>query len=215
MAARVECIVTSGTISGDDDGREVENNNWLVGDDEEVIVIDAGHDARAILAGVGDREVLAVICTHGLADHVGAARDVAERDDAPVALHPRDQILWDAVYPEEAPDIEIEDGGVFEVAGEELRVLFTPGHTAGGVSLYAPDLGVVFSGATLGENGPGEVEGSHGDFPTLLTSIGEQLLTLPGETRVLPARGAETTIDAQDKDFDSWVSDGGPGAEGS
>lgn len=210
MAARVECVVTSGSVSGAGGEHEVENNNWLVGDDEEVVVVDAGHDARAILAAVDDREVLAVICTHGLADHVRAAREVAERDDAPVALHPRDQILWDVVYPEEAPDIEIEDGGVFEVAGEQLRVLYTPGHTAGGVSLYAPELGVVFSGSTLGENGPGEVEGSHGDFPTLLTSIGEQLLTLPGETRVLPARGEETTIEAQDKSFDSWVSDGGP-----
>lgn len=205
MTARVECVVTSGVVSGDGDSREIETNNWLVGDDDEVVVIDSGHDAAAILSAVGDREVLAVICTHGLPEHVNAAVEVAGRDEAPVALHPRDQVLWDAVYPDDAPDIGIEQGGIFEVAGHQLEVLHTPGRTAGGVSLYAAELGAVFTGATLGKAGPGEVDGARGDFPTQLTSIGEQLLTLPGETRVLPARGEETTIEAQDRDFDSWV----------
>lgn len=215
MTARVERVVTSGTISGGDEGRKVDNNNWIVGDDDEVIVVDSGHDADAVRSAIGDREVLAVICTHGLSDHVNAALAVAERDEAPIGLHPRDRVLWDAVHPDDVPDIEIEHGGMFEVAGEQLAVLHTPGYTAGGVSLYAAGLGVVFSGSTLGENGPGEVQGRYGDFPTLLTSIGEQLLTLPGDTRVLPAHGEETTIEAQDQDFDSWVSDGGADDAGS
>lgn len=213
MTARVECLVTSGVTSGDHESRKVETNNWLVGDDDEVVVVDAGHDAAAILSAIGDREVLAVICTHGLAEHVNAALEVAERDEAPVALHPRDQVLWDAVYPDDAPDIEIEHGGVFEIAGQQLEVLHTPGRTAGGVSLYAPELGAVFTGATLGKSGPGDLDGSRGDFPTLLTSIGEQLLTLPGETRVLPAHGEETTVEAQDRDFDNWVA-GDEGTDG-
>ena len=54
-------------------------NAWIVGDDEEVIVIDPGPDAAGLLDAVGDREVLAVICTHGHADHVAAALEVAER----------------------------------------------------------------------------------------------------------------------------------------
>lgn len=208
MTARVECVATSGPVeevagAGE---REVETNVWIVGDDEEAIVIDAAHDASAILAAVGDREVLAVIGTHGHAGYVNAAVEVAQRDEALIALHPRDRMLWDVMHPDRAPDIEIEEGGILEVAGEQLTVLHTPGHTPGGVSLRAPGLEAVFSGGTLGKEGPGSAEGSYGDFPTLLTSIGEQLLSLPRDTRVLPARGEETTVEEQDEDFDRWVS---------
>lgn len=205
MTARVERVVTSGALSHEEGSPRVENNVWVVGDDDEVFVIDPGHDAGAILSAVGDREILAVVCTHGHSDHVNAALEVAERDEAPIALHPRDRVLWDGVYDDEVPDIDIEHGGVFQVAGTELQVLHTPGHTPGGVSLYGPEVGAVFAGDTLGKDGPGGVEGSSGDYPTLLTSIGEQLLTLPGETRVLPGHGEETTVAAEDDKFDEWV----------
>src|SRR5437667_10155076 len=85
-------------------------NSWIVGDDEEVIVIDPGADAAGLLDAVGDREVLAVICTHGHADHVAAALEVAERDEAPVALHPRDRLLWRDAYPHEAGHTEMAHG---------------------------------------------------------------------------------------------------------
>src|SRR5215470_4296381 len=104
-------------------------NAWIVGDDEEVIVIDPGSDAARLLDVVGDREVLAVICTHGHADHVAGALEVAERDEAPVALHPRDRPLWREAHPDEDADIEVEDGGVFEVADVQLEVIHAPGHT--------------------------------------------------------------------------------------
>ena len=69
-------------------------NTWIVGDDDEVIVIDPGESADAVLNVVGQREVLAVICTHGHARHVAAAFDVASRDEAPVALHNADRLSW-------------------------------------------------------------------------------------------------------------------------
>lgn len=200
MSARVELVTPSEQETG--------TNTWVVGDDEEVVVIDAGHDAARIMSAVGDREVLAVVCTHGLRGHVGAAVGVAERDEAPIALHPQDRVLWDLVHPDRRPDIEVEDGGVFEVAGERLEVMHTPGHTPGGVSLHAAGPEVVLSGGTLGKSGPGSAQGPHSDFPTLLTSIGEQLLTLPGHTRVCPAHGEETTVEEQDSDFDSWIGEG-------
>lgn len=209
MTARVECVVTSGFLSQDEESPKIQNNVWIVGDHDEVVVIDPGHDADTILAAVGDREILAVICTHGHGDHVNAALEVAERDEAPIALHPRDRVLWDAVYEDEVPDIDIEHGGVFQAAGTEFEVLHTPGHTPGGVSLYAAEMGAVFAGDTLGRDGPGGVEGSYGDYPTLLTAIGEQLLTLPRETRVLPGHGEETTVAAEDEKFDTWVSSDG------
>ena len=124
-------------------------NTWLVGDDEEVIVIDPGADAAGLLDAVGDREVLAVICTHGHASHVAAAFDAAEPDEAPVALHPADRSLWREAHPDEDADIEMEDGGVFEVADVRLEVIHAPGHTAGSVCLYCEDLGAVFTGHVL------------------------------------------------------------------
>src|SRR5881275_336444 len=106
-------------------------NTWIVGDDDEVIVIDPGADAAGLLDAVGDREVLAVICTHGHAEHVTAAIEVAERDEAAVALHPRDRMLWKESYPEDVADIDMADGGVFEVADVQLEVIHAPGHTPG------------------------------------------------------------------------------------
>src|SRR5215813_3730442 len=183
-------------------------NTWLVGDDEEVIVIDPGSDAAGVLGAVGDREVLAVICTHGHATHVAAALDVAERDEAPVALHPRDRNLWREAYPDEDADIEMEDGGVFEVADVQLEVIHAPGHSAGSVCLYCEGLGAVFTGHVLLAEGPAAQDGEFPDFAGQVNAIGESLLTLPPETRVLPGHGQESTIGAAEKNFDSWVAAG-------
>ena len=155
--------------------------------------------------------MLAVICTHGHAGHVAAAFEVAERDEAPVALHPRDRSLWRETHPDEDADIEMEDGGVFEVADVRLDVIHAPGHTAGSVCLYCEDLGAVFTGHVLLAEGPAPQDGEYPDFAGQLTAIGEYLLTLPADTRVLPGHGPETTIATAEKKFDSWVADRGSG----
>jgi len=196
MTARIEQVSSGQT------------NAWIVGDDEEVIVIDPGRDPASVVNAVGDREVLAVICTHAHPDHVAAALEVAEPDQAPVALHPKDQMLWRDTYPEDAAEIEMSDGGVFEVADVRLEVIHTPGHTPGSVCLYCEDLDVVFTGHALAASGPVTHDGQFPDFAGQLTAIGEYLLTLPGSTRVLPGGGEETTIAAAEKHFDAWVSAG-------
>ena len=194
MTARIEQV-----SSGD-------ANAWLIGDEEEVIVIDPGRDPAGVLAAVGDREVLAVICTHGHA--VQASLEVAEPDEAPVALHPKDLNLWRDAHPEEDAEIEMSDGGVFEVADVRLEVIHAPGHTPGSVCLYCEDLDVVFTGHALLATGPVPHDGEFPDFAGQLTAIGEYLLTLPGSTRVLPGEGEQTTIAAAEKNFDSWVTAG-------
>ena len=199
MDARVELAAASGKAGC---------NAWVIGDDEEVIVVDPGTDARAVFDAAGDREILAVICTHGHADHVEAALEVAERDEAPVALHPKDRLFWREVHGDQLPEIEMEDGGAFEVADVTLDVLHTPGHTPGSVSIYCEDLGVVFSGDALSADGPRPHDGGFPDFAEQLSSIGAELLTLPGETRVLPGHGEESTIAMAEKRFDSWVTAG-------
>jgi glyoxylase-like metal-dependent hydrolase (beta-lactamase superfamily II) len=185
-------------------------NAWIVGDDDEVIVIDPGTDATAVLDTVGEREVLAVICTHGHEVHVKAAVEVAERDEAPVALHRSDRFEWRVVYSDvdDDPEIEMADGGSFEVGDVQLEVIHTPGHSRGSVCLYVADLEAVFTGDTLNAGGPCPHDGEFPDFPAQLTAIGEKLLDLPADTRVLPGHGPETTIGDAAKRFDSWVSVG-------
>jgi glyoxylase-like metal-dependent hydrolase (beta-lactamase superfamily II) len=208
--ARIEQVVTSGEITEDGNLYPMENNTWVIGDNDEVIVVDPGHNAAAVLEAVDDREVVAVICTHGHPDHVAAAIEVAERDEAPVALHPKDLLFWRETHDED-PDIEMADGGVFEVADVALEVIHTPGHSPGSVCLYCEDLGVVFSGDVLLATGLGRYCGEYPDFPGQVSAVGEYLLTLPPDTRVLPGHGEETTVADAEKRFDSWVSAGSAG----
>jgi glyoxylase-like metal-dependent hydrolase (beta-lactamase superfamily II) len=195
MKARIERVGTTA-------------NSWIVGDDEEVIVVDAGSDAAAMLDAVGEREVLAVICTHGHPTHAAAAVEVAARDEAPVALHPADRVYWREAHPSEDPEIDMEDGGIFEVADVTLEVLHAPGHSPGSVCIYSEDLRAVFAGDVLSGSGPVPHEKEFPDFARQLSAIGEHVLTLPGATRVLPGHGDELTVTAAEKKFDSWVTAG-------
>ena len=208
MAARVEKVVTSGTFALDGGEWEVDNNVWLVGDDHEVLVIDPAHDAEAVLTAVGDRRVVAVLCTHGHNDHVNAAVEVAAASDAEIALHPDDLMLWRQEYGDLHPDLDLAEGGSWEVAGTRLAVLHTPGHSPGGVCLYAPDLGVLFSGDTLFAGGPGATGRSFSDFGQIIASIRDRLLTLPADTVVHTGHGADTVIGREAPHLGEWVARG-------
>jgi glyoxylase-like metal-dependent hydrolase (beta-lactamase superfamily II) len=197
VTARIDKVVTSGTFSLDGQDFAVDNNVWLVGDDGEVVVIDAAHDADAIVAAVGDRKLVAVISTHGHNDHVNAGPAVGQAANAPVLLHPADQVLWRLAFADEQPDGVLAGEQLIDIAGTTLRVLHTPGHSPGSVSLYAPDLGAVFSGDTLFHGGPGATGRSYSDKPTILASIRRSLLTLPPETVVHTGHGDDTTIGAE------------------
>jgi len=202
MQARVERVASPG------DADSAAGNAWVVGDDDEVIVIDPGRDGAAVLDATAGREILAIICTHGHAAHVAAAVVVAERDGSPVALHRRDVLLWRESHAGTEPEIEMEDGGIFEVADVTLEVIHAPGHSPGSVCLYSEELETVFSGDCLLASGPAPYEGAYPDFPAQLSAIGEHLLTLPAETQVRPGHGEESTIGAAQKRFDGWVSAG-------
>lgn len=197
MAARVEHLVTSGTFSLDGGTWDVDNNVWLIGDDSSVIVLDAPHDADAIMAQVGDRTVEAIVCTHAHDDHVAQAPRLRELSGAPILLHPADAELWALTHPDVRPDGELHDGQAITVAGTELQVMHTPGHAPGAVCLYAPALGCAFTGDTLFQGGPGATGRSFSDYPTIVDSIRARLLTLPAETVVHTGHGDDTTIGAE------------------
>ena len=211
--ARIELVVTEGTLLVDRGGPEpepvsIENNVWIVGDDEQVVVIDASHDADAIATAVGDRETLGILLTHGHQDHVNAAVALSSALDALLHLHPADLFIWSETHGDRLPDIELAHGATFLVAGVELATLHTPGHTPGSVSFAAPALGTVFSGDTLFRGGPGATRWEYSSFPQILESIQDRLFTLPGDSVARPGHGATTTIAAEHADLDAWVARG-------
>ncbi len=206
--ARVNRLVTSGTFSLDGGTWQVDNNVWLIGDDSRVLVIDAPHDADAVLTAVAGRECVAIVCTHAHDDHINAAVRLSALLSAPVLLHPADRALWDRVHPHRPPDAELSDNQRLGVGGLELTVVHTPGHTPGSVCLYAPELGMLFSGDTLFAGGPGATGRSFSDFPTIVGSIRTRLLTLPAATIVHPGHGADTTIGAESPDVQQWLDRG-------
>jgi glyoxylase-like metal-dependent hydrolase (beta-lactamase superfamily II) len=201
--ARVEHLVTSGTFSLDGGTWEVDNNVWLVGDDHECVIIDAPHDAHAIAGLIGERALLAVLCTHAHDDHITAARTLAEQYDAPVMLHPDDEMLWRQMY----PDFDFEpltDGDGITVAGVHLDAIHTPGHSPGAVCFYSSELNALFSGDTLFHGGPGATGRSYSDYSTIVESISASLLTLPADTVVHTGHGEDTTIGGEAAQQDGW-----------
>ena len=197
MTARIDKVVVSGVFSLDGQDFDVDNNVWLVGDDDEVLVIDAPHDAAPIIEAVGGRRVTAIVLTHGHNDHISAAPALREATGAPIWFHPMDRMLWDVVHPGTEPDRDLASDVRFSVAGTELVTLHTPGHSPGSVCLHAPDLRTVFTGDTLFHGGPGATGRSFSDRPTIEHSIRSELFTLAPDTVVRTGHGDDTTIAAE------------------
>lgn len=194
---RVDHVVTSGTFSLDGETHEVDNNVWVVGDDDECVVIDAPHDVEEIVRLVGGRQVKAIVATHAHDDHVRVAPELREKVGAPILLHPDDRPVWELTHPDFLWDVDLEDGQTIKVAGAVLKVLHTPGHAPGAVCLYVHDLGCVFTGDTLFEGGPGATGRSFSDADLIKESIRAKLFELPDETVVHTGHGPDTTIGAE------------------
>ncbi len=182
-------------------------NCYIVEDEQtkEAMVIDPGDDAAAILKVIGSRKlkVRYIINTHAHFDHVGANKQVKDATGAEILIHEQDDALLGAtkdqtrMFGMTAPsspkaDRYVKHGDVITAGGISLRVLHTPGHSSGGISLAGG--GVVFTGDALFAGSIGRTDLFGGDLMTLITSIRENLLSLPDETVVLSGHGPQSTI---------------------
>jgi glyoxylase-like metal-dependent hydrolase (beta-lactamase superfamily II) len=204
----IERVVTAGIFSLDGQDFEVENNVWLVGNESEVLVIDAAHDHEPIVDAIRGRAVVGIIATHGHNDHINAADALSTAVGAPILLHPDDAELWAQVYPGRSWDQDLADGQELRAGDHELLVLHTPGHTPGGVCLHDAASAVVFSADTLFKGGPGATGRSFSSFPTIIESIRTKLLGLPADTVVHTGHGDDTRIGDESPHLEEWIARG-------
>lgn len=184
-----------------------QENCYIIGCTEtlEAVLIDPGEEAELFLRHL-DRETFtlkSVWLTHGHVDHVDGVKRIVDATGAEVFLHPGDRDLYDRLVQQGAvwgleseaappPDHDLAHGDELRVGDAPFTVLHVPGHSKGGVAFLGQ--GVVFVGDALFAGSIGRTDLPGGDTLTLLTSIREQLLTLPDETVVYPGHGPETTI---------------------
>jgi glyoxylase-like metal-dependent hydrolase (beta-lactamase superfamily II) len=187
-------------------------NCTILGDEQtgEAIVIDPGEEIGRIqkrLAAHG-LKLKQILVTHGHIDHIGGALKLKRLTGAPIYLNEGDleqlaimqeQADWVGVEkPETAPpDESLADGMTVGLNAFPARVLHTPGHTQGSVSLHFVPLKLLVAGDTLFAGNIGRTDLPGGDYEQILDSIHARLLVLPDETKVLPGHGPASTIGAE------------------
>ncbi|QGU01651.1 putative metallo-hydrolase [Corynebacterium kalinowskii] len=207
MTLRIDHVVTNGIFALDGGEWEVDNNIWIVGDDSECYVIDAAHNAAPIIEAVGGRKVKGILCTHAHNDHITVAPELSEKLDAPIFVHPGDQMLWEETHGSLAHE-NLENLQTFQIAGTDIQVLNTPGHSPGSCCLYVPEAGELFSGDTLFQGGPGATGRSYSSFDTIIDSLQKSILTLPAEAIVRTGHGDHTTIGSEAPHLEEWIKRG-------
>ena len=177
---------------------------------DRAVIVDPGEEAPKLLSAIDELGVKldAILLTHTHFDHVGAVAPVAEATGAevwvpeiekPVLADIMRFVPWDGFGPYESYDAEhtLSGGERLELAGFEIDVLFTPGHSPGHVTFSIPDEQVVFSGDVLFQGSVGRTDLPGGDWPTLLESIRSLVEGLPEETTVYPGHMGITTLGAE------------------
>lgn len=176
-----------------------QTNCYIVYEDEspDCIVIDPGYEPDTVLRAIRGikKNLAAILLTHGHFDHVGAVKLLAADTDCKVYIHENDLSLpatltagplyYTHTYGE---------GDTLKIAGVTIRVLHTPGHTPGCVCLLAEDN--LFSGDTLFRDSCGRTDLPGGNGAELFKSL-RRLAALPGDYRVLPGHGMETTLEEE------------------
>jgi hydroxyacylglutathione hydrolase len=188
-------------------------NCWIAGsvNSGEGLVIDPGGNDAIISRAIDDTglDIKLIILTHGHSDHIAALYEIQEKTGAEVAIHIADADFLEgrgsfssqfgiSYKTPPPPDRLLGDGDTTGVKGFSLKVVHTPGHTPGSISLYT--VGKIFTGDTLFRRGIGTTMMPGSSRSQLINSIQTRLMTLPDETIIYPGHGRETTIGAERRD---------------
>jgi len=197
MSLKIETIVNG----------PFQENCYLVYDDKnkQGAFIDPGDEPDKLISAAKIKEVKveAIFNTHGHLDHAGAVADIADKLKIPFAMHPEDEFLLEGMPSQAAMfglppmriptlDRRLKAGEQIEIAGHKGEVLFTPGHTPGGVCFLFND--VVFVGDTLFAGSIGRTDLPGGSHKQLLSSIKSKLMVLDDSVRAFSGHGPVTTI---------------------
>jgi len=171
------------------------------------LIIDPGANATQILAAANDSKlkISLIVITHAHIDHIGALSQVKEATGADYAIHEAEasgsmgmfsrmlsSMTGGSFSQPPKPERLLKDGDNIEVGGLKFKVLYTPGHSPGGISLYGH--GVLFSGDTLFNYGIGRTDFPGSSYEQIMESIENKLFSLPDDTVVYPGHGPATTI---------------------
>lgn len=187
----------------------VETNCYLMMNREtkELLIVDPADQAERVAEKIRvlDAKPLAILLTHGHFDHIGAAGKLAERYGIPVCILRQEEELVENAGLNASlmmtgrsitltPDHLLEDGEILELAGFQIRVIHTPGHTSGGACYYLENEKVLFSGDTLFCCSVGRCDLPTGSMGQLRDSVHKKLFVLPEDTQVYPGHGEMTSI---------------------
>jgi glyoxylase-like metal-dependent hydrolase (beta-lactamase superfamily II) len=191
---------------------QLETNAYVIGDEGTKlgVVIDPGDEGDRIMDVVkgNNLEINAIVCTHSHFDHIGAAGDIRKETGAKILLH-KDDLEGYGLAKEQAsfwgfdiedlpqPDDYIDEGDTLQVGSLSFKILHTPGHSPGGISLYGE--GIVLTGDTIFQGSVGRTDFPGGSIEQLKESF-RRLLALPRETKVYSGHGPETTIGREKKE---------------
>jgi hydroxyacylglutathione hydrolase len=182
----------------------LQENCWVIEEGARAIVVDPGDEAERLIEELEGLTVDAILLTHTHFDHVGAVAALARHTGAPVFCPATEVFILQEInayvfpgygpYEPYDPEETIEGGEHLTLAGLEIDVLFTPGHSPGHVSFSIPDHQLLLSGDVLFQGSIGRTDLPGGDPERLMESIAMLLDTLPDDTRVLPGHMGVTTL---------------------